>query len=264
MEIRENAKYIVAAVAVVGASIGAVIYISQRKPEAPPAPAPVAAPKPLPPEEPAVKYPVEAAPAAEPLPKLDESDAPMLSALAGLIGKVPAEKFVVPEGLVRKIVVTVDNLPNTKVAERLRPLKPVTGTFATSGPEDALTLDPANYDRYKPLVDLVRSLDDAQLMAVYKRYYPLFQDAYENLGHPPQYFNDRLVEVIDHLLATPDVDAPIKLAQPNVMYEFADPKLEALSAGQKVLIRMGSANAAVIKDKLKTLRAKLVAQKPAG
>jgi len=112
------------------------------------------------------------------------------------------------------------------------------------------------------MVDLVRSLDEQQLMAIYTRYYPLFQDAYANLGHPPQYFNDRLVEVIDHLLATPDVKGPIKLTQPNVLFEYADPKLEALSAGQKVLIRMGSANATVVKDKLRALRAKLVQQKP--
>jgi DUF3014 family protein len=263
MEIRENAKYIAAAVGVVVLSIGAVLYISQRKPEAPAA-APVAvAPKPAPPPaEPEVKYPVAAAPAAEPLPSLEQSDAPLLNALGGLIGKVPAEKFVVPEGLVRKIVVTVDNLPNTKVAERLRPIKPVSEAFKTAGPEDAPTLDPANYERYKPMVELVRSLDDEQLMAIYARYYPLFQDAYENLGHPPKYFNDRLVEVIDHLLATPDVQGPIKLAQPGVLYEFADPNLESLSAGQKVLIRMGGANAAVVKEKLKGLRARLVEHKP--
>jgi len=262
MELRENAKYIAAAVGVVALSVGAVLYISNRKPDTPPAPV-AAAPKPLPPEEPAVKYPVEAEPAAEPLPTLDQSDAPLLGALAGLIGKVPAEKFIVPEGLIRKIVVTVDNLPETKVAERLRPMHPVTGNFAAAGPEDALTLNPANYDRYKPMVDVIRSVDDQQLMAIYTRYYPLFQDAYANLGHPPQYFNDRLVEVIDHLLATPDVKGPIKLTQPNVLFEYADPKLESLSAGQKVLIRMGSANATVVKEKLRSLRTRLVEQKPA-
>jgi len=264
MEIRENAKYIAAAVGVVALSIGAVVYISQREPEAP-APAPAAAaPKPAPPPEPAVKYPVAAAPAEEALPALDQSDQPLLSALSGLIGKGAADKYLVPEGVIRKIVVTVDNLPNTKVAERLRPLKPVPGSFAAAGPEGARTLDPANYERYKQLIDVVRSIDDQQLIALYTRYYPLFQDAYENLGHPPEYFNDRLIEVIDHLLATPDVKGPIALAQPNVLYEYADPALESLSAGQKVLIRMGSDNAAVVKEKLRALRAKLVEQKPAG
>lgn len=263
----ENFKYGAAAVAVVLATIGAIIYITQRKPEAPApetvkaAPAPV---KPAPVEEPAVKYPVTAEPAPEPLPPLDQSDEPAFGALGSVLGKGPLEQFVLPQDLIRHIVVTVDNLPNTKAAERLRPLKSAPGRFATTGPEDALTLDPANYERYKPLVEMIRSLDEQQLMALYVRYYPLFQDAYENLGHPPEYFNDRLVEVIDHLLATPDVKDPISLAQPNVQFEFADPKLERRSAGQKALIRMGSANAAVIKAKLRALRARLVEHPPAN
>ena len=78
-----------------------------------------------------------------------------------------------------------------------------------------------------------------------------------------KYFNDRLIEVIDHLLATPDVKDPVALTQPNVQFEYADPKLESRSAGQKVLMRMGSANAAAVKAKLRALRARLVEQKPA-
>jgi hypothetical protein len=99
------------------------------------------------------------------------------------------------------------------------------------------------------------------LLASYKRYYPLYQDAYENLGHPPEYFNDRVIEVIDHLLATPELDGRIALTQPNVQYEFADPKLESRSAGQKALIRMGSDNARAVKNKLRELRSELVAQR---
>ncbi len=261
----ENTKYVIAACAVVGLSIGAMVYITQRKPNPPkPAetvalPAPTAAP-----EEPAVKYPVAASPGEEALPALDQSDVPLLGALGDLIGKPQAQQFLVPESLVRHIVVSIDNLPNSKVAERLRPMKPAAGKFATTGPEDALTLDPANYARYQPIVETIRAVDDEQLIAIYTRYYPLFQEAYESLGHPPQYFNDRLIEVIDHLLATPEVKDPIALVQPGVLYEFADPRLEALSAGQKVLIRMGGSNAAVVREKLRGLRAKLVEQAPAN
>ena len=259
----ENVKYGAAGLAVVALSIGAVVYISQRgsKPAAQP-PAKVA-PAPAPAPEPEVQYPVETPPAPEPLPKLDESDAPVLKSLSAVIGKGPVDQFVVPEDVIRKIVVTIDNLPTTKVAERLRPVKPVDGRFATSGTEDARTLDPANYDRYKPMVDVFRSMSDDQIIALYQRYYPLFQDAYENLGHPPKYFNDRLIQVIDHLLAAPEMRDPVALAQPNVQFEYQDPKLESRSAGQKVLMRMGSANAAAVKAKLRSLRARLAQQKPA-
>ena len=52
----------------------------------------------------------------------------------------------------------------------------------------------------------------------------------------------------------------IALSQPNVQYEFADPKLESRSAGQKALIRMGSDNARAVKNKLRELRSELVAR----
>jgi hypothetical protein len=54
----------------------------------------------------------------------------------------------------------------------------------------------------------------------------------------------------------------VRLVQPRVLYEYADPNLENLSAGQKTLIRMGRANALKIKAKLREIRAALVP--PAG
>lgn len=259
----ENLKWIAAAVAVVGVTVGGILYLSRAK-KAPPTEAPVAvapAPEPVA-EEPAIRHPLpetEAAPAAPELPALDDSDVPMVAALTELIGADPAKEFLVPQALVRHIVVTVDNLPEQKVAERLRPSRRAPGDFIVSGSEDAPVLDPANFERYERMVQAFRSMDTPRLVATYTRYYPLFQEAYANLGHPPQYFNDRVIEVIDHLLAAPEVPGPIALARPGVLYEYADPQLEALSAGQKVMIRMGGENARAVKAKLTELRAALAA-----
>lgn len=266
----ENVKWFAAAVAVVGLAIGAVVYrdkwwTDRAKPPAEPAASPPAASAPLPeaaPEEPAVKHPLPAPDPDAALPSLADSDKPIQNALTDLIGKEPVGRFIVPDELIRHVVVSIDNLTAEKVVERIRPVKPTPGAFAVAGPEEAPVLDPANYERYKPLVQLIQSTDTRRLIAIYTRYYPLFQEAYESLGHPPEYFNDRVIEVIDHLLMTPDLQGPIALAQPNVLYEFADPKLEARSAGQKALIRMGSENAKVVKDKLRELRSELVAQRP--
>lgn len=256
----ENVKWIAAAVAVVGLSVGAILYFGQRDKAA--APEPVATELPAPPpvaEEPPIKHPVPEAERKEPLPSLADSDKPMQGALVDLLGQDPVQRFVVPESLVRHFVVTIDNLPEQKVAQRLRPLRPVPGTFAVGGTEEQPVLDPTNYARYEPLMQLLRNTSTPRLIETYTRYYPLFQDAYADLGHPPQYFNDRLIEVIDHLLATPDVPGPIALSRPGVLYEYADPSIESLSAGQKLLIRMGGQNAAQVKDKLRELRVALVA-----
>ena len=94
---------------------------------------------------------------------------------------------------------------------------------------DSLVIAPDNSARYAPVVALVHAIDTKQLVGSI-RFYPLFQQAYRELGYPDGYFNDRLVAVIDHLIAT-DVKPPIAVVK--VLYQYADPELEALSAGQK-------------------------------
>jgi hypothetical protein len=112
------------------------------------------------------------------------------------------------------------------------------------------------------MVEVLRKTDMQRFAAVYLHFYPLFQKAYQDLGYPNGYFNDRLVQVIDVLLATPQITGPVELVRPNVMYTFADPKLESRPAGQKVLIRMGPDNAAAVKAKLMELRAIITAAPP--
>ena len=91
------------------------------------------------------------------------------------------------------------------------------------------------------------------------RAYPLFQQAYRELGYPDGYFNDRLVVALEDMLAAPETGAPVKLVRPKVVYEFADPALETASAGQKIMIRMGADNARRVKAKLKEIRQSLAA-----
>ena len=43
-------------------------------------------------------------------------------------------------------------------------------------------------------------------------------------------------------------------ARPWVLYEYDDPALQPLSAGQKILVRMGTANERRVKAKLTELR----------
>lgn len=191
---------------------------------------------------------------------LDESDPVMQEALTGLFGaQAPAQFFYVSD-LVRRLVVTVDNLPRRQVASQLFPMKPPGGAFITRGAEGNVTLGPENYARYAPYVRLLQSANPKQVVAVYVRLYPLFQQAYQDLGYPKGYFNDRVIEVIDHLLAAPEVTGPIRLTQPRVLYQFEDPQLDALSAGQKLLIRMGSDNAAKVKSFLRGVRQALTGQ----
>jgi hypothetical protein len=252
---KRTVVYSAIAVAVVAAG-GAYYYFKVAKRDEAPAAPPAAKAPPASPESAETEHhPIPQAAAPEkPLPKLSESDADVKDALSGVFGRTPLDSMLVPERVVRNIVVTVDNLPRNKVAEQMRPLKPLDGQTATATSGDTITLTPENYARYAAVMKLVQNTDTKQLGALYIRYYPLFQEAYEDLGYPGQYFNDRLVQVIDHLLQTPEVRGPILLKQGRVFYEYADPSLESRSAGQKLLLRMGSENEAIIKAKLRELR----------
>jgi len=254
----------IAAVVVLGA--GAAYYYTHKSDKKEVTPAVVEQPKPAAPvaaEEPAIKNPIPTLPPEadkdnEPLPTLNESDPVVASRLDRVIGNANVAQFLVPESVVRHVVVTVDNLPRKKVAVERRPIKATPGLAAVTSAGDATTLSDANYARYEPFIKLVQNTDSAKLTEFYFHFYPLFQQAYEDLGYPNAYFNDRVIEVIDHLLATPDVRGPIALTQPKVFYEFADPKLENRSEGQKLLIRMGPQNAAALKKKLRDIRAQIV------
>jgi hypothetical protein len=249
-----------AAVVVLGL-LGAVYYYKFHAAVPPPvqteAPRPVA-PAPQAATEPAIRNPVPVPADTKPLPALKESDPDVRESLVGVLGAKSVSQFLVPENIVRHVVVTVDNLPRKKVAVELRPLKPTPGTTLTATQGDITTLSSANFERYAPLLKVVRNTDTTVLAGMYFKLYPLFQQSYEDLGYPGQYFNDRLVEVIDDMLRAPDVQGPIQLVQPKVFYEYADPKLEALSAGQKLLVRMGAANEALMKAKLREFRKAIV------
>jgi hypothetical protein len=200
---------------------------------------------------------------AQPLPPLDASDKPLHESLVELFGLKSVDDLFRPEMLVRHIVVTVDNLPRKHLAVELRPIKNPPGKFAVTGDDTSATIDPANYARYTPYVKLLQGLNAAQFTNMYFHYYPLFQQAYESLGYPNGYFNDRLVAAIDDALAAPDVHGPVALVRPNVMYQYADPKIESLSEGQKLMVRLGPENEAIVKAKLIELRAAVAAHKAA-
>ena len=237
------------------------LRLSEPPPE-PPAPPPVAerpivVPAPL---HPVPELEVPERPELVPLPPLNESDEYFRLTLTELFGDAIGD-ILVETRLIERVVATIDNLPRPHVAERIRPVGRLNDTFLVDSQDGSgeFTISTANYSRYDGLVTLVTSADIEAATDVYRRYYPLFQKAYVELGYPDGYFNDRLVEVIDHLLDTPDIDGPIELVQPHVLYEYRDPEIEALSSGQKQLIRMGSENAARIKEKLRELRGRVTA-----
>ncbi|MDB5730149.1 MAG: hypothetical protein JWQ03_44 [Variovorax sp.] len=212
-------------------------------------------------------YPLDTDPSAR-LPTLAQSDSRVAVELNRLLGRPAVQSFLRLDGFVRRAVATVDNLDRPLAPASLWPVQPTTQRFTVDRLGATPVLGADNARRYAGFVALAESIDTARAVALYRQLYPLFQQAYEELGYPRRYFNDRLVAAIDHLLQAPEPAGPVSLklvevkgqvpsTRPWTRYEFADPQLEALSAGQKVMVRMGVENERRLKAKLREVRAQV-------
>jgi len=227
----------------------------------PPAAAPeVAKPAPLAASEPRIRHPIEAPAEATPAAPRDAA-----SVLTDLVGRKAALSMLQLDDFPRRFVATVDNLGGARAPARLWPVVPARGRFGVDKREGLESIAAGNAERYAPFLTLVENIDLRRAAGAYRTLYPEFQQAYEELGYPRRYFNDRLVEVIDLLLATPELDAPARVhlppingpvqpERPWVLYEFDDPALAELTAGQKMMVRMGPAAERRLKARLVEFR----------
>ena len=235
----------------------------QNTSQQPPPAAPAAQPPVAAVAEPAIRHPIEDAQGAvastesKPLPALMVSDTTMQNTLADLFGPASLGKVFYEDAIIHRFVTTVDNLPRKTIPSRNLPVKPIAGPLATSAKDDNISISAENASRYTPYVRMAEAIDPKSLVSAYVHFYPLIQQDYRDLGYPKGYFNDRLIEAIDDLLAAPESKDPLQVVQPKVLYQYADPELEARSAGQKIMMRMGNENAAKVKAKLQEIRREL-------
>jgi len=225
---------------------------------------------------PAIQFPIDDAQAtarrgAAALPSAADQDAVLQRELIELAGRSGVLSFLQLDGFVRRVVATVDNLDRPQAPASVWPANPTAGRFKATAGGDAQFVDADNSLRYAPFVQFVEAIDVTRAAALYRWLYPLFQQSYQDLGYPKLYFNDRLIQVIGHLLQTPtpeeplavvltEIKGPIASTRPWVHYAFADPALEQRSAGQKLLMRMGAVNERRLKAKLAAFRDQLVAR----
>lgn len=102
-------------------------------------------------------------------------------------------------------------------------MQPTPQRFLVQGEEKA-QIAPTNAGRYGALLSFAEAIPLERAVQLYSRLYPLFQQAYEELGYPGRYFNDRFVAVLDHLLQTPEPQGPLAVRLLEVRGEVADPR----------------------------------------
>lgn len=189
----------------------------------------------------------------------------LAAALEDFVGSKAVATFFQLDELPRRVVTTVDNLGREHASPALWPVHPTPGRFTVDESGGEPVIAPDNAARYTPLVLLAETIDAAKAARLYQRMYPLLQQEYLQLGYPGREFHQRLMAVIAQLLATPEpeqaprvqlleVKGPMPSVRPWVRYEYADPSLEQLSAGQKILLRTGLVNERRLKKKLAEFR----------
>ena len=199
----------------------------------------------------------------------------IISAITDFLGSKAALTFFQLTDFPRKFVATVDNLGRSHAPPVAWPISPTEGRFTVQTFDGATVVSSDNGLRYTPLVLMLEKINAGLAMDLYVRMYPVLQQTYVDLGYPNRQFNDRLLQVINHLLATPnapqvmavqltEVKGPIPSVRPWVRYEFADPALEALSSGQKIMLRVGSVNQNRLKARLSALRQEILKRSTAA
>lgn len=202
----------------------------------------------------------------EPLPSLNNSHESLLENLQSL-GSQGLVKLLVSEELIRKFVLAVNGVQEGKVVADYRPVVSPTSPFlvesfnvVVDGNEVSQErIDNKNFARYEPYVHALALIDSDAAINLYKRYYPLLEEAFRELGLKKKNFHSVLIGAIDNILAAPDIQGDLLLLRPKVFYQYADPALESMPQTHKLMLRMGPENARSVKASLRQLRARLIA-----
>jgi len=238
-------------------ALAAILYyfFIMKKPGAP-APAPAAVTT-----APAEAEMAPAGPGMEPLAfpavPLAASDDAVRQFAVALTADPEFGRWLLTKDLIRKFVVSVDNVANGLSPKGHIDFFSPAGDFRVSRTTGGTFLDPAAYSRYGAVVGVAQSLDAKAAARLYRAVEPLLQEAYNELGYPGVDFDDTLVRAMSELLETPVVTGPIRLEQKVLSYAMADETLEALSAAQKQLLRMGPKGVEIVQGKIRELAAAL-------
>ncbi|WP_052368164.1 DUF3014 domain-containing protein [Algiphilus aromaticivorans] len=198
---------------------------------------------------------------SKPLPELEASDESVREEASALSGAEPLESLLLPERLIERFVVTFNSLDGSMAPLSKWPMRHAEGVPEVARVDEGrFRWKPANHRRYDAYVRVFTTPDASTLVDLYIRYYPLLQEAYAALGEEEDYFNDRVIAIIDHLLEAPPARESYALRQPRVLFTFLDPELERLSPGQKILLRIGPEHSEAVRAQLRAIRAEIVAR----
>jgi hypothetical protein len=187
------------------------------------------------------------------LPPLDETDALVRQLVGRLSPHAAVAAWLTTDGLILNFVVVTSSIASGETpASELKAVGPL-GRFRTKTARNILYIDPSSYRRYDRYAEAVSALDARGAARLYATLKPRVRDGYRRLGSLGDEFDPVLERAIMELLKVPIVDGDVALEPKGIVYAFADPRLESLSAAQKQLLRMGPQNVRAIQGKLREI-----------
>jgi hypothetical protein len=190
-----------------------------------------------------------------PPPELNQSDTPFLEMVTTLSPEI--RPLLNNDEQIRKWVLWVHQAANGKKAQQHLPYTLPNRRFLVIEQGDRYFLDPANYQRYNPLVDKVTAIAPNELVSYYRYWLPVLDAAFAEMGESGS-LDSRVRLAIEHVLAAKPLTGPIELAPPTtVTYKYLNPDQENASAIHKWLWRTGPENMAKIQQYARRLRAYL-------
>ena len=184
---------------------------------------------------------------------LDQSDDPVRKLVAELSSNPAFANWVKNKDLIRKFVAAVDNIANGLSPRPQLDFFSLPAKFKVIERPGQTVLDPADYERYNIVADVLDTVSTAGCAKQYRDFKPLFLQAYRELGYPKEDFDQTLLKAIIEILKTPVVEEPIALEKKVTTYMMVDPVLEGLSSPQKHMLRMGPENVQLIQAKLREI-----------
>ena len=207
---------------------------------------PAAEPVPEPQSEP----PAEPRPKTVPLPRLDESDDAVRDAIADIPLGTAGQQYLLAGNIIERSTSVIYLMAEGEVPYKLLPIARPKTAFPITDDGLQVTADPAGYARYHALAKWVESLDVEALLSALDWFLPLFREAWSFYGADESYFDRAVLNTLDLIIYTPEVDvSEARLFLKEAVWLYEDPTIEGLAPIQKQVLRLGPANAIIVKDK---------------
>ena len=217
------------------------------------APAPAAAAPPAAPAEAALER-----------ASLEGTDPRARELLRGLSGDVEFVRWLSADDLVRRLVSAANAVAEGQLPRAQLSLLAPSAPFRVSSRGRQTTIAPQSYARYDGVARAFASIDARAAGRVYGELRPLLLAAHAELAPAGRSLDQTLAQAIGHLTGVSVPAGAPQVVPKGALYAYADPRLEALSPAQKLLLRMGPDNMRRVQEKLGQLASALTLPASAG